>query len=146
MSDIKQKRAERLIAFRKLQRDKASQEVHNAQAAKESAENAVRSQEDLIESEAERAQADRSPSSALDMQLSLALVDALRIDLQSKYQLLKNAEKNLGEKSKALLLTHQKVQQMEALKKSAKLAAEKETRQKEQAEIDDLANSREARH
>lgn len=145
MADIKQKKADRLMAFRKLQRDKASREVHNAQSAKESAQRAVSSQEELIETESEKAQSGSHPASVLDIQLALAVVDALRIDLENKKQLLENADKTLGEKSKALLSTHQKVQQMEALKERAKAVADKEEKKKEQAEIDDLANSREAR-
>ena len=146
MADIKSKRAERLVAFRKLQRERASMEVENARTAMDTASRAVEAQKELIETEAKNAQSgSQTPSSPLDLQLALAIIDALRADLINKSEILSRAESTLDEKSKALLVTHRKVQQMEALKDMAAAKAEKEEKKKTQAEIDDLANSREAR-
>ena len=146
MADNMEKRARRLVTFRTLQRDRASREVQTARQAKESAETHVRNSEETVRREAEAAQEisewTRTPE---DIQLALACVDAARAELSAKHQTLKNAEKHLGAKSKLLLATHKKVQQMEALKQRAAMAARTHEKKREQAEIDDLATNREAR-
>jgi flagellar export protein FliJ len=121
-------------------------EVHTARTAKENAKRAVDTQKELLQKESQQAQDnDNNPISSLDLQLALAVVEAVRADLASKTELLKRAESALGQKAKALLATHRKVQQMESLKDKASMETQKAAKRKEQAEIDDLATNREAR-
>ena len=145
MTEKKEKRAERLVKFRKLERDRASRALENARAARESAQHAVEIQKEMVETEAERVNSSTKPTSPEAYQLALACVEATRFDLQTKLEILKNAEKQLNSKSKALLVTHRKVQQMEALKNKAVSDAKTIEKRKEQLDIDDLAANREAR-
>jgi flagellar export protein FliJ len=146
MSEYNEKRADRLVMFRKLERELASRDVENARNAAKVAESAVNVQKEQVADESKRAQESNSlPVSPEDIQLALACVEAARRELELKMTVLKKTEKELHTKSKALLSTHRKVEQMEALKNSATSAAKIQQKRREQAEIDDLAVNRKAR-
>jgi flagellar export protein FliJ len=146
MTEDTSKRAKRLVTFRELQRERASREVLVARAARESAADALRSHEALVQDEAKSAQADNGTArTAEEIQLAIACVEALRAELENKREVLRNSERALGTKSKALLATHKKVQQMERLKEQAVIETHQMEKKREQSEIDDLAINRKAR-
>lgn len=146
MAESDPKKAERLVSFRKLERERASMEVMSARAAVTSAEGAVRDQEQLIEKEAVDAALDRGEAvRPEDIVLAFACVDAARHDLKQKKTTLASAEKTLGQKASVLLSAHKKVRQMEALASAAETRQKQIAKAKETKEIDDLAIHREAR-
>lgn len=146
MAQSDPKKAERLVSFRKLERERASMDVQSARAAVTSAEHAVQAQEQLIEKEA--AEAVPGAGEAFhpeDLVLAFACVDAARLDLTTKKSTLASAEAKLGQKASVLLSAHKKVRQMEALATAARTAQQQIAKTKENKEIDDLAINREAR-
>jgi hypothetical protein len=146
MADSDPKKAERLVSFRKLEREQASMEVTSARTAMNTAQSAVHAQEKVIDRESDNASAENGePLRPEDMVLALACLEAERFDLIQKQTLLKNAKDKLGVKAEKLLVTHKKVRQMEILEAAAKSAQQSTAKSKERREIDDLAVNREAR-
>jgi hypothetical protein len=140
------KKAERLVSFRKLERERASRELASAGTAVRTAENAIAAQENLIALEVSNLSGEKGERSRPEeMHLALACVEAARLELKQKEELLKKAEESFGQKSQKLLLIHKKVRQMETLQTAARAALKKASKQKENREIDDLAVNREAR-
>lgn len=146
MAEYDPKKAERLVSFRKLEREQASIETASAKAAVSTAENAIAAQENLITWEIDNLSGEKGKvSHPEDMHLALACVEAARSELKQKETLLEKAREILGKRSQKLLLAHKKVRQMEALEAAAAAAVKKAAKQKENREIDDLAVNREAR-
>ncbi len=146
MAETDPRKAARLVAFRKLERERASREVHAARAQVVSAQQAVETQEQVIEKETSNIPTgDGRSVHPEEMSLALACVEAARNELTNKVGFLKNAEQQLGVQSAKLLLVHKKVRQMEALKAQAEEMRNKAARNKETREIEDLAQNREAR-
>ena len=139
------KRPQKLVAFRELERDRASMAVFSARSRTESAKRAVENQRATVEKEQDKASVDKGSFDPNEMQLSLACIEASRDELKEREALLSQAESDLEEKAAKLMITHKKVQQMELLFDKAVQEKAKMENNKEQREIDDLATNREAR-
>jgi hypothetical protein len=146
MAEYDPKKAARLVSFRKLERERASRDVFAARADVSSAKSAVEVQQHLIEQEA--AEIPKGNGEVIrpeDMSLALACIEAARLELKVKEGQLNTAEQKLGDKANRLLAVHKKVRQMETLKAAAEEVRNKAAHTKENREIDDMAQHREAR-
>ena len=140
------KRAKKLVTFREVERDRASLALSLARAKTVSAEEAVNAQLAKLEEEKKLVSLERDNSLSTEtMQLILACIEASRDDLREKEAQLNEAEAEVDTKMAALMETHKRMRQMEALLKKAGDTASKSARTKEQREIDDLAINRGAR-
>jgi flagellar export protein FliJ len=137
------KRAKKLVAFREVERDRASMALSHAKAKRVSAEAAVSHQVARLEEERARASLkDDASFQPETMQLILACIEATRDDLTSKEAALRAAEAEVDANAAHLMKTHRQMRQTEMLLERAGEIASKRARDREQRDTDDLAISR----
>ena len=145
MEDSSSKRVKRLLSFRERAREKAGSVVGASKSRRDKAHNKLDNAKQVHTDEIDEVVNQMGkPFMAEDVHLAIICANAAESDVDERVRELGVAEKELDEKTRLLIEAHNRVKQMGELLKIMKERREKETRIKEQRELDDLVTTREA--